>query len=208
MNPYDEDYFLHGKQTGKSLYENYRWMPELTLPMVSSMVRFLGIDHHHHILDFGCARGYVVRAFREMGYHAWGVDCSEWAVQNCDETVSKYIYLGNGEIHGNYDWIIVKDVLEHVTDLLPVINEMQHRARCGIFVVVPLSAQNGNPYVCGDYERDITHIHRMTLHSWGALFCRPGWSVDVRYHLPWIKQNWHRPGWEKGNGFITARRID
>ena len=33
---YDEDYFLRGKQTGKSLYEDYRWLPELTRPMVAT----------------------------------------------------------------------------------------------------------------------------------------------------------------------------
>ena len=67
---YDADYFLRGKQTGRSLYENYRWLPDLTIPMVAAMIRHLGIKPDDKILDFGCARGYVVKAFREMGYRA------------------------------------------------------------------------------------------------------------------------------------------
>src|SRR3954469_1999410 len=84
---FDSDYFLHGKQTGKSLYEDYRWMPELTIPMVERMIAHLGIVKGDTILDFGCARGYAVRAFQQLGYDAWGIDCSGWAIENCDKAV-------------------------------------------------------------------------------------------------------------------------
>ena len=48
---YDEDYFLHGKQTGKSLYEDYRWIPEATIPMVQVIINYLGIQKTDSILD-------------------------------------------------------------------------------------------------------------------------------------------------------------
>src|SRR5436305_1382867 len=84
---YDEDYFLRGKESGKSLYSDYRWLPELTIPMVCAMIRHLGIGPDDTVLDFGCARGYVVKAFQELGYIAYGYDTSEWAVQNADPAV-------------------------------------------------------------------------------------------------------------------------
>src|ERR1019366_3070489 len=63
---YDADYYLRGKQTGVSLYEDYRWMPELTVPMVGAIRDHLFIEQGETVLDFGCARGYIVKAFREV----------------------------------------------------------------------------------------------------------------------------------------------
>ena len=63
---YDADYFLRGKETGKSLYENYRWLPDLTTPMVCSIISHLGIRSGDTILDFGCAALNVVYENQEL----------------------------------------------------------------------------------------------------------------------------------------------
>lgn len=206
---YDADYFLHGKQSGRSLYENYRWMPGLTIPMVSRMIDHLGISKNPDtVLDFGCARGYTVRAFRELGYTSFGYDVSEWAVRNCDPEVHDYVtHDACFAFSQHYDWIIAKDVLEHVEYVDLVINDLMKVARKGLFVVVPLSEFDGLPYAIPDYEKDVTHVQRMTLISWMKMFVKVGWSVTVQYRLEGVKDNWYRPEWEKGNGFITARRV-
>lgn len=205
---YDEDYFLHGKQTGKSLYEDYRWLPDLTIPMAQVMAAHLGIYARDVILDFGCARGYVVRAFREMGYNAWGYDISKWALDNADEVASPYLIHNDLTIwsHG-FDWVIAKDVLEHVEYISSVVDSLLDMAYKGVFVVVPLSMFKDCDYIIGDYEKDVTHIHRMNLAMWAEMFMRPGWSVEASYRVVGIKDNWYKDGWERGNGFITARRI-
>lgn len=200
---YDADYYLRGKQTGQSLYENYRWMPELTMPMAWTMIQHLGVEKYHTILDFGAARGYTVKALRSYGYEAYGIDISEWAVANCDPDVVRYMTC-TGEIP-EVDWIIAKDVLEHVHCAADVIQEMLEKARKGIFVVVPLSFSDGTPYVVPEYELDVTHIHRLTLGSWARMFMCPGVEVTASYRVPGIKDNYSR--YWAGNGFITCRRL-
>lgn len=203
---YDEAYFLRGKETGKSLYENYRWLPDLTTPMVASMVRHLGIRPDDIILDYGCARGYIVRAFRELGYSAWGHDISQWALENADEKVKEFLIANDSTIlNGSFDWIIAKDVLEHVQFAADVIKELMEVARIGVFAVVPLSSVNGDRYVVPEYEEDVTHIHRLTLATWVSFFAQPGWSVTASYRVPGVKDNYAR--FASGNGFITARRL-
>ncbi len=203
---YDADYFLRGKQTGKSLYSDYRWLPDLTVPMAASIIRHLRIEPTDTILDFGCARGYTVRAFREMGYDAWGVDASEWAIANCDPAVKNYVFLP-GDALGcpdMVDWVVAKDVLEHVEDLCQVIDALMASARKGVFAVVPLS-YDGKKYDVPEYEADVTHLHRRPLQWWVGHFHRPGWSVEGRYRVRGVKDNYaHHP---TGNGFITARII-
>lgn len=208
-DPFNEDYFLRGKETGVSLYANYRWMPELTIPMVTAICRHLEVnDPKTTILDFGCARGYVVKAFRELGYEAFGVDVSQWAIENCDPAVRMYVRSATNLVGYGYDWIVAKDVLEHVAQVKDTIDILMDRARVGLFVVVPLGWDDmEQQYVIPDYEKDVTHIHRLALHTWAKMCIRPGWAVTAQYRVPGVKDNYYKPGWEMGNGFITCRRI-
>lgn len=217
---YDADYYLRGRETGKSLYANYRWLPESTIPMVRAIVAHLNLDRRHSVLDFGCARGYVVRALRGLGYRGYGVDASEWAVANADDAVRDYVSLARvraGEHCASltpppqfvgHHWIIAKDVLEHLPDAADLIECMMVAAGVGVFAVVPLAAVDGFNYVCPDYELDKTHVQRWTLPTWTRAFIRPGWAVEARYRLPGVKDNWYTPEWRGGNGFITARRVE
>lgn len=199
---YDADYFLRGVESGKSLYTDYRWMPELTVPMAHAIIDYLGIDWGNTILDFGCARGYLVRALREIGYDASGYDPSEWAIHNCDESVREHV--SHASIWPS-DWVIAKDVLEHVDVPAHTILALMENARVGVFAVVPLADADGCNYVVPEYEKDVTHLHRRPLGTWAAWFMRPGWSVTACYRVPGVKDNYAQ--YATGNGFITARRL-
>lgn len=205
---YDADYFLRGQESGKSLYSDYRWMPELTKPMVCSIISHLGIEHSSTILDFGCARGYVVRALRELGYTAYGYDVSRWAIDNCDRTVKQYLTCDDDSGVGSFDWIIAKDVLEHIPEVQKKIDQLVVSAQKGIFAVVPLSEVDGGRYVIKSYEKDVTHVHRLTLPTWAAMFLRTGWEVAYGYRVRGVKDNYWQDGMYMGNGFITARRLN
>jgi len=214
LNPdlYDADYYLHGKETGKSLYSDYRWLPALTVPMVAAIREHLKIQPGDTLCDFGCARGYVVRAFRMLGYDARGVDLSPWAIQNADPEVRDFVTEGEAP-PGEFDWVLAKDVLEHVpAGRLPdTLISLFLAARKGVFVVVPLSVAAGEPYVVPEYEQDVTHCIRLPLAHWSAMLCAaaseaaPGqWEVRASYRVPGVKDNWsHYP---QGNGFLTARK--
>jgi len=200
---YDESYFLRGKETGKSCYTNYSWMPMLTIPMARVMAARLGIKPEETICDFGAARGYVVKAFRELGYTAFGVDASQWAVENCHPDVKPFLTCDK-RVSRYYDWIIAKDVLEHVVELEATVENLMQKAHVGLFVVVPLSAKDGERYIAEEYELDMTHVHRLTLATWAAMFIRPGWSVEATYRAKGIKDSWDHLG--PCNGFLVVKR--
>jgi len=70
-NKYDEEYFESGLATGKSCYLNYRWLPELTIKMAHNIIRYLDLKENEKILDYGCAKGYLVKAFRILDIEAY-----------------------------------------------------------------------------------------------------------------------------------------
>lgn len=207
--PYDADYFIRGRQTGKSLYENYRWLPALTVPMCERIVEHCGIELHHKILDFGCARGYVVKALKHLGHDAIGTDISTWAIENADPEVKDLVY--NGWPAVTVDWILAKDVLEHIElhNIGRLLRQFAETARMGVFVVVPLSKGLGQRYVVEEYEADVTHKLRWPLEQWVEEVMDAfdhHWEVSARYRIKGVKDNY--ADWERGNGFITIKRID
>ena len=101
---YDADYFERGIETGKSRYQSYRWMPEATTAMAMAIIDELGIKPFDRVLDFGCAKGYLVRALRILHRQAWGVDISEYAISKVDKEVNGYCATMDKFNNGIFFW--------------------------------------------------------------------------------------------------------
>jgi SAM-dependent methyltransferase len=210
-SPFDREYFEFGAVTGVSGYTNYRWMPELTLRMAYHLVRQLPIETGQSILDFGCAKGYLVKALRIFDFEAYGADISPYAIDNCDTEVRDFCCRieGVGDVAlfpQTYDWIVAKDVLEHVPENdLRLFLKLAALNANNLFVVVPLAADDvcGN-YIVPDYDQDTTHVIAKSLDWWADLLAASGWNVNLKTtHIAGCKENW-RLRWPDGNGFFRA----
>lgn len=208
-HPYTEDYFMRGPETGLSNYRGYRWLPDLTLPMADQARWLLNIRPNDVVLDYGCSRGYFVKALRQRGVTAWGYDISEWALENCDPAVKEFV---SNDLHlpdKGWDVIWSKDVFEHIPEsqLEHLVPKMLSACRRQVFLIIPLAIHRGGPYACPVDELDKTHVIRWTLPCWLDFlqkFSRD-FVVSGGYEMPVLKQNcYHYP---RSYGFITARRI-
>jgi SAM-dependent methyltransferase len=208
---FDKDYYENGVQLGISGYSNYRWLPDLTIPMCKKIVDYLEIAPHHRILDFGCAKGYIVKGFDKLNYHCVGVDISEYAIAHCDTAIKDKVGLYKGEETcffkdgKKFDFVIAKDVFEHIpvhslTEILGILHDVSKKILC----IVPLG-RDGR-YIIPEYEYDITHIIREDITWWKNLFCKNDFKIEsASYRVPGIKDNWaHYP---KGNAFIVASTL-
>ena len=204
---FDREYFEQGPMTGKSLYTNYRWLPELTLPLCHHLVTYCGMMQEDRILDFGCAKGYVVHGLRLLGYDAHGIDVSEYAISQAPREVNGYVTKIEPfeEISIDFDWVICKDILEH----LPydsIDNQLQLLADCtkNLIAMVPLG--DGHKYYIDAYEQDVTHIIREDLKWWEERFFRNGFNVNkMTYDMGPFKINWQiHP---HGNGLFSCSTL-
>ncbi len=68
------------------------------------------------VLDAGCAWGFLVEAFRNHGVEAFGVDISEFAIQNVHPNMKSYCWMGSitESFPKAYDLITCIEVLEHM----------------------------------------------------------------------------------------------
>lgn len=199
---YDEDYYKHGIETGKSCYFDYRWLPERTMSMAMTMIDHLGIKKNATILETGCALGYLVRAFRLLNRKAWGIDISEYAITNTDPTVSQYCTLPPEVLDINFDFCIAKDVFEHIkiSDLPKTLNSINADI---LFAIIPLG-ENGKYYAKAN-NFDITHVTCETEDWWIDLFAKTGWDLkEFAFRLPGIKDSYDKI--PKAHGFFVLKK--
>lgn len=186
---YDFDYFERGRQTGKGWLENYHWMPKRSFREAFAFIEYMEIPDDAHILDFGCAKGFLVRAFRELGYNADGCDISKYALSfapqgcwNCETEWRKS--------HNNYTHIVCKDVLEHLdyAQLFITLHDLVYVAQY-MMVVVPMG-DNGK-YRIPEYHLEISHQIIEDENWWERTFNLVGWDVikDTN-HVAGLKDNW------------------
>jgi len=210
---FDHDYYEKGKLSGKSLYENYRWLPELTLPLAQEIIQKIeaisnqGNKKKYNILDFGCAKGFLVQAFRQLGHNAYGVDISNYAIQNSHTNARPFLSLISNTLKipvdwPKFDWVIAKDVLEHIqpNELFSYLCDLR-KISSNILVIVPLG--NGSRYYIEDYELDLSHYIREDLDWWINILAAAGFSTTGTYQVGELKSSWvgFHP---KGNGLLMS----
>jgi SAM-dependent methyltransferase len=203
---YDEEYFERGEETGKSCYKNYRWIPELTLPFCKQIVEQLNIEEDESILDFGCAKGYMVKAFRLLNRDARGVDISEYAIESAPVEIKRFVCLTDEnctDLDGHYDWVIAKDTLEHIS--YNKIDNVLKRLRviCDkMFCIIPLG--DGEKYIESDNNVDVTHFIKESLEWWNTKFENTGFVVEKScYDMKGMKQRYDKR--KKGHGFFILK---
>ena len=202
---FDKDYYEDGPATGKSLYQNFRWIPELTIPLAHHLAIRCNFKHDDLILDYGCAKGFVVKALRMLNYDAYGMDISEYAISQAPKEIEEYVELitSGQTISRLYDWIITKDTLEHIpySELDLQLENLASSSR-NIFIMVPLG--DGQKYNIAAYELDITHHIREDLNWWGSKLEKAGFEVVTATHnMGLFKENWQSH--KEGNGLFIGK---
>ena len=207
---YDYDYYENGHKTGKSGYSNYRWLGQPTIQLAQAITDFCGINTTESILDYGCAKGFLVKALRISGFmKTFGCDISSYAIANCDTAVDGLLYLIDDRntlestFQGmKFDWIISKDVFEHVPiSLLPsILKGLSHISK-SLFIAVPLGDGNGN-FIIPEYHNDQSHVTILSEKEWINLVSQ-SWIINKQsLRAEGIKDYWHGIN-EKGNLFLS-----
>lgn len=198
MNLFNKDYYEHGVEKGISLYTKYHWIAERSLREAHWFTQHMNIRLGETILDFGCAKGFFVKALRILGYDAFGIDYSDYALNNCDPSVSQYLYKDSNT---KFDYGLCKDVLEHcenVDSLKELLRNLKNKATKWIFII-PL-AKNGK-YIIPVYEKDITHYIRLNKEQWKEIIQDAGLIMQSAENtLFGFKEKWG----SKGNLFVIT----
>src|SRR2546425_10234823 len=125
-NFYDEDYFK-GKTRQSPPHTR-----ELIYPVASRTATFLCFRcSPERVLDIGCAKGYLVEAFRSQGVRSVVVvDISMYAVSESEDEIRGRLIVADVQAglplySATCDLVTALDLFEHLTDPRPVLREMR-----------------------------------------------------------------------------------
>lgn len=161
--PYDFDYFDGGKAY-QSYRESWVW---------SAFPEMLGLllDSPRIVLDFGCAKGFLVKNLVARGIDARGVDVSPYALSCTPPEIRDRFKLLKGPIlpfeDKRFDWIYTFETLEHVPeeDIDATLREFQRVGKRGVFGSIFIEGQIGGA--------DPTHV---------LVRSRAWWNKKLRAH--------------------------
>ena len=195
---FNREYYEDGVKQKLSGYQNYRWMPTRSIPEAIDIVNTFDFKS---CVDYGCAKGFLVRALRILGKEAYGEDISEYAINSSDKSIRDFLSAPN---MNTYDLLIAKDILEHVTEEnLPQLLQIFTRKSKQFFFVIPLG--DDNLFRIREYEVDITHVTKKDEEWWMNMFDKNGIKITkFDYKLGTIKQKWTSTS-PYGNGFFIGK---
>lgn len=198
-HPFDEAYFVGG---AKSNYEDYR----LLEPAIDAGFMPVVLEHAERAaqgqpggayLDVGCAMGFYVERFAGLGWDAYGVDLSEYAVEEGRRRGVRNLFVaGVDELpfaDETFRFVTAIDVIEHVPAAMTerMVSELRRVLAPGAtcFVATPnfLSNRHWNVDVPGFYDKDTTHVNYQSVESLRAHFSSFE-TCAISGHTPFVEQ--------------------
>lgn len=90
---FGKEYFDGTREQGYGGYSyDGRWVP-----IAEDIVKHFGLKSGDRVLDVGCGKGFLVKDLMMVcpGLEVFGIDISEYAVMNCEPTVTGRVHHGN-----------------------------------------------------------------------------------------------------------------
>lgn len=130
------------------------------------------------VLDAGCAWGFLVEALRSKGVEAYGMDISDFAISQVDNSVKEFCKVGSvaESFDRNYDLIVNIEVLEHMPKLealKAIKNFCEHSSKI-LFSSTPI-----------DYQ-EVTHINVQAPEYWAKEFAKYDFYRDMDFDASFI----------------------
>lgn len=138
------------------------------------------------VLEIGCAKGFLVKDLRDAGVDAYGIDVSQYAIDNCEEGMSPFLTVADartgltGYRVKEFDVLISLRFLECIpeADLPALITEMNRISKLQVHVVDQFTgAKTG----AGQYYL------QKTLDQWLALGFNKGTRIVAQENLEDIR---------------------
>jgi hypothetical protein len=196
---YGEGYFLraegsnYGRKDAKGNVLVVPYDEQGLLPGNRQLAKFLThLLKPKKALILGCARAYLVKAFRELGVACFGVDISRWAIENAPEDIHKFLYLGDiCDLSifqtGEFEVTVALDVFEHikVPDLYIALNETARVTSDTVLIDLPIEKDDLHPDQSAGTDK--SHVSVYTDSWWTKEFAKRGFLLvgENVYDYPW-----------------------
>lgn len=166
-------YYAH--DCGEPYQRNETWLRQFA----AFADRIVSLINPSTVLDAGCAWGFLVEALRQRNVAAWGVDISEYAIQNVHPDFQPFCRIGSVTEpfdQPHYDLIVCIEVLEHMpqAEAEKAVENLCRHSDDILFSSTPF-----------DY-REATHFNVQPPEYWAECFARQGFFRDVDFDASFL----------------------
>jgi SAM-dependent methyltransferase len=206
LSIYNEDYYES---------EKLQYTQERFTPFFQEIGKLFHEKGFRRTLDVGCAKGFSVKAFRDLGLNAFGVDTSNYAICAAPKEISAFVFefdFGQDGSAGrfiektdvdSFDLITLFEVVEHIADdTLHVIiaNLVDLLIDDGVFLVTTPFKRHRNEHP--------SHINVKSKEEWIEFFSRYE-SLQLTSHLnKEYDLAYERFLWRKKPKIFVGRMLD
>jgi SAM-dependent methyltransferase len=138
--------------------EDSHWLFRGRRAIIRALLARADVKERPRILDAGCGTGRNLLEYSELG-EASGVDSSQLAVDYCQARGLTNVRRGSLEElpfeDGEFDLLLLADVIEHVDDDVVVLRELRRVAAPGAVMIVTTPAYK---WLWGSH--DVSHHHK------------------------------------------------
>lgn len=175
---YDENYYKNINYTDY-IYRRDRYLrlAKEIHELMDSKLRL--INEKSKIMDYGCAVGFLMEGFKELGYrNVYGYDISEWAVKKAK---SKGLNILDTINKRTFNVVVCLDVLEHMTDRQ--IYKVFKSYKSDIIIARIPCSNDGKKFILEISNRDPTHINYKSKDKWTKLINKLGYTTILPLNL-------------------------
>jgi 2-polyprenyl-3-methyl-5-hydroxy-6-metoxy-1,4-benzoquinol methylase len=165
-----DEYYLKTEKQRQQTFEEFLDLKERFCPERGTL------------LDVGCNTGIFLKIALLRGYHAEGIELSNWAVakaQSCGLKVRKALLKDLAREHKLYDTITAFDVMEHLSDPFEALimgRSLLREGGCFIATVPDMNTWHARLLGSNHWLVIIMHYQYFTRHTFARLLQRAGFS--------------------------------
>lgn len=183
---YDQDYFETGLKSN--------WDQGYTWPLFSGLFRETAVfltnifSEATSYLDVGCAKGFLVRTLREREKECWGLDHSQWALDQAEESIKPFVIQASVDsvsFDRHFDVLLALSIFESLTEsqALSFLSRARAWTKQAIFATIPSFQNEQAGKLCKENTGDLSHITIKSRQWWHELFLRAGWRRDPLHRI-------------------------
>jgi SAM-dependent methyltransferase len=185
---FDADYFETGLKSNWS--DGYSWSAFAGLFRATADFVASTFPDADSVLDVGCGKGFLVRALREKGRNATGIDVSPWALANAEPDAAPHLERARAETYEPtrpVDLVVAFDLLSRLTEeqALAFLARIRPWTRFGVLATIAsFESDDARARHASELaDHDYSHVTLATHAYWHDLFLRAGWRQDPLHRV-------------------------
>jgi len=171
-------------------YGGFSYNPRFWQPVVPTFQKYWNLKNGDSLLDIGCAKGFMLYDLKQSipGMEVYGVDISEYAINNAKEEVRKYCQVSNATKlpfdDKSIDVAISITTLHNldVVDLATALLEIERITKRGSFIT--LDAYKNDEEKERMEAWNLTAKTVMHVDEWKVFFSDIGYTGDYYWFIP------------------------